>query len=201
VGPVSHKCFNLEIGDKIGVRGPFGTQWPLEAAKGKDVLIMAGGVGIAPLRPLIESIANERYLYKRVNVLYGSRNPHSILFHTDVISWQSDPLINFQVTVDQSQRNWRGNVGVVTSLLNLGSFNPADTVAYVCGPEIMMRFSVYALIDAGVAEENIYVSMERNMKCGIGHCGHCQWGPLFVCKDGPVFSYPDIKTYLTINEL
>ncbi len=201
VGAISNHCYNLKIGDKIGVRGPFGTAWPVDKAEGKDVIIIAGGVGLAPLRPVIELIGNERFKFKRVNVLYGSRDPHSILFHTDVISWQSDPLINFQVSVDHCKKGWRGNVGVVTSLLNLASFNPSETVAYLCGPEIMMRFSAYALLDAGIDPSNIYLSMERNMKCAIGQCGHCQWGSNFVCKDGAVFNYKKIQKELSIKEL
>lgn len=201
VGAISNSCYKLKVGDKIGVRGPFGSVWPIEKALGKDVLILAGGVGIAPLRPLIEKIAGERHKYKTVNVLYGSRDPHSLLFHTDIISWQSDPSINFQVTVDQCQKRWKGNVGVVTSLLNLASFLPEDTVAFLCGPEVMMRFGIYALLDTGIIPSNIYLSMERNMKCAIGQCGHCQWGSNFVCKDGPVFNYEKVKKELSIKEL
>ncbi len=201
VGAVSKACCNMRVGDQIGLRGPFGTPWPVEDAKFKDVIIMAGGVGFAPLRPVVEFIEEYRDDYGEVNFLFGTRDPHSILFHQDVISLQSDPSVNFQITVDHSFSNWRGNVGVVTTLVEKAEFDPENTVAFVCGPEIMMRYGAYSLIDAGVDEENIFISMERNMKCAIGHCGHCQYGPLFVCKDGPVFLYPAIKNYLNIREL
>lgn len=201
VGPVSHACCQLNVGDQLGVRGPFGSAFPVDEAKFKDVIILAGGVGFAPLRPMIEYIANNRDDYGEVNFLYGTRDPSGILFHQDIISLQSDPSINFQITVDHSFKNWRGNIGVVTNLIDKAEFDPNNCMAFVCGPEIMMRYGTYALIDAGIPEENIFLSMERNMKCAIGHCGHCQYGPLFVCKEGPVFNYPVIKKYVNIAEI
>ena len=201
VGAVSAACSKLNIGDQLGVRGPFGTTWPVEEAKFKDVIIMAGGLGFAPLRPVIELIAQDRENYGEVNFLFGTRDPDSIFFHQDVISLQSDPSINFLITVDHSYSNWRGNVGVVTSLVEKSEFDPKNTVAFVCGPEIMMRYGAYSLIDAGIPENSIFLSMERNMKCAIGHCGHCQYGPLFVCKDGAVFPFSGIQEYLKISEI
>ena len=201
VGPVSKAINSLSIGDAIGVRGPFGTVWPVEEAKGKDVIIIAGGVGLCPLRPVIESICQERDQFGQINVLYGTRDPNNIIFHQDLISWQSDPTLNFQITVDHAFSQWRGNVGVVTHLMEKASFDPKNTIAFLCGPEVMIRFSVYSCLDAGVSENDIYVSMERNMKCAIGFCGHCQFGPYFVCKDGAVFSYDLVKPYLNVEEL
>jgi NAD(P)H-flavin reductase len=201
VGEVSRTIFEAKEGDIFGVRGPFGPPWPTEMAKGKDVIIMAGGLGIAPLRPLIEQLIRERGEYKNINVLYGTRNTKTILFYTDIISWQADPHINFQITVDYAYQSWRGHVGVVTSLVEKADFDPENTIAFVCGPEVMMRFSAQELCKQGIAEEAIYLSMERNMKCGFGHCGHCQYGPYFVCKDGPVFQYPQIKHYLKLKEI
>ncbi len=201
VGAVSKAICELNIGDQIGVRGPFGSSWENDPAQGKDIIIMAGGVGFAPLRPLIEAIVKDRGSYGNVNVLYGTRSPDNIIFHQDVISLHSNTSVNFLVTVDHSFSNWYGNVGVVTSLMDMAKFDPEKTIAYVCGPEIMMRFGIKSLISNGIAESNIYLSMERNMKCAIGHCGHCQYGPLFVCKDGPVFRYTDLKSYLNIREL
>jgi len=201
VGAISHACCELSIEDEVGIRGPFGNPFPVEDAKFKDVIILAGGVGFAPLRPMIEYIAYNRDDYGEVNFLYGTRDPSGILFHQDVISLQSDPSINFQITVDHSYKNWRGNVGVVTSLLDKAEFNPKNTMAFVCGPEIMMRYGTYELIDWEIPEENIFLSMERNMKCALGHCGHCQYGPHFVCKEGPVFSYSSIRKYLNIFEI
>jgi NAD(P)H-flavin reductase len=201
VGAISHACCELSVGDEVGIRGPFGNPFPVEDAKFKDVIILAGGVGFAPLRPMIEYIAYNRDDYGEVNFLYGTRDPSGILFHQDVISLQSDPSINFQITVDHSYKNWRGNVGVVTSLLDKAEFDPKNTMAFVCGPEIMMRYGTYELIDWEIPEDNIFLSMERNMKCALGHCGHCQYGPHFVCKEGPVFSYPSIRKYLNILEI
>ncbi len=201
VGPVSQAICQLRLGDMVGVRGPYGTHWPLEAAHDKDVLIIAGGVGLCPLRPLIEHISMNREDFGEVSVLYGTRNPESLIYHKDVISWQSNPSINFQVTVDHAQSHWGGNVGVVTQLIDHAKFRPDNTVAYLCGPEVMMRFGVYACLDAWIPEDQIYLSMERNMKCAIGFCGHCQYGPHFLCKDGAVFSYPMVKDYFNIDEL
>lgn len=201
VGAVSKAICSLKVGDQLGVRGAFGTCWDLSPAKGKDVIIMAGGVGIAPLRPLIESVLEHRDDFRSFNILYGTRNPDGILFHKDIIYWQSDPTISFHITVDHAFTHWHGNVGVVTTLLDKADFDADNTVIYICGPEVMMRYGAQAAISHGIPEEQIYISMERNMKCAIGHCGHCQLGPFFVCKDGAVFSYPKIKPYLLIPEL
>lgn len=201
VGAVSHALCSMNIGDEIGVRGPFGSVWPVETAKYKDIIIMSGGVGFAPLKPVIELIANDRDNYGEVNFLYGTRNPVSIIFHQDVISLQSDPSINFLITVDHSFSNWRGNVGVVTSLIEKSTFDPEHTIGFVCGPEIMMRYGAYALSDAGLNDQNIFLSMERNMKCALGQCGRCQYGPFFVCKEGPVFQFSTIKDSMRIREL
>ncbi|MEQ9300074.1 MAG: FAD/NAD(P)-binding protein [Cyclobacteriaceae bacterium] len=201
VGPVSKALTQLVTGDVVGVRGPFGTTWPIEKAKSKDILILAGGIGLCPLRPVIEHILDHRDQYGEVNVLFGTRHPDNIIYHSDIISWQSDSSINFQITVDHAFANWRGNVGVVTHLINKAIFDPANTAAFLCGPEVMMRFGVYSCLDAGVAEEAVHLSMERNMKCAIGFCGHCQLGPYFTCKDGAVFPYTMMKPYLNIPEL
>lgn len=201
VGPVSNACVSLKIGDSIGVRGPFGSTWPLESAKGKDIIIMAGGVGFAPIRPLIEEIIANRMDFNNVNILYGTRDPGMIIFHQDIISLQADSSLNFLITVDHSFTNWHGNVGVVTNLIDQADFDPDNTVSYLCGPEIMMRYGAYSIINAGIPSDQIFLSMERNMKCGIGHCGHCQYGSFFVCMDGPVFSYPQIESYFKTPEL
>jgi NAD(P)H-flavin reductase len=201
VGAVSHALCSMQVGDTIGVRGPFGTSWPVEDALYKDVIIMAGGVGFAPLRPVIEKITLERENYGEVNFLYGTREPADIIFHKDVISLQSDPSINFLITVDHSYSNWRGNVGVVTNLIHQAEFDPDNTLVFLCGPEIMMRYGAQALMESGIDPSQIIVSMERNMKCGIGHCGHCQYGPQFICKDGPVFPYTSVMDSLKIFEL
>ena len=201
VGPVSMALNSLEIGDTIGARGPFGTVWPIDQAQSKDIIIMAGGVGLCPLRPLIERILSQRDRFGEVNILYGARAPGNIIFHNDIISWQSDPTINFRITVDHAVSRWRGNVGVVTHLLEKARFNPENTQVYICGHEVMMRIGVYACLAAAVPGDNICISMERNMKCAVGFCGHCQLGPYFMCKDGAVFQYSKLKPYLNIAEL
>lgn len=201
VGAVSKAITGLNKGDTIGVRGPFGTVWPVEKAYGKDVIIMAGGVGLCPVRPIIETILDNREQFGEVNILYGARNPDDIIFHHDIISWQSDPSINFLITVDHAFSQWRGNVGVVTHLMEKARFNPDNTIVYICGPEVMMRFGAYACLAAAIPENHIYISMERNMKCAIGFCGHCQFGPYFICKDGAVFPYDDLKPYLNLAKI
>ncbi|MEM7551593.1 MAG: FAD/NAD(P)-binding protein [Bacteroidota bacterium] len=201
VGAVSHAINGLSINDNLGIRGPFGTCWPIENARGKDLIIMAGGVGLCPLRPVIETVMNKRDQFGDVNVLYGTRNPDGIIYHEDIIYWQSDPSVNLLITVDHAFSKWHGNVGVVTHLVNKAKFDPENTVAFVCGPEVMMRFGAYALLEHGISDENIFVSMERNMKCAIGFCGHCQYGPHFICKDGAVFNFNSIKPHLKIHEL
>ena len=201
VGLVSKALIQLPVGDIVGVRGPFGPKWPVAKVQSKDVLLIAGGVGLCPLRPVIEYILDHRDQYGEVNLLFGTRHPDNIIYHRDIISWQSDPSINFQVTVDHAHPSWRGHVGVVTHLISKATFDPGNTIAFLCGPEVMMRFGIYACLDAGIAENEIYLSMERNMKCAIGLCGHCQVGPYFTCKDGAVFPYTMMKPYLNISEL
>ncbi len=201
VGPVSKAIFERSGKEEIGVRGPFGTIWPIEKAYNKDVLIIAGGVGLCPLRPVIEYLLAERHQIGELNILYGARDPDNIIFHPDIISWQSDPQNNFLVTVDHAFSRWHGNVGVVTRLIPKARFDPNNTVVFVCGPEVMMRFAIYACRDAGIDKNDIYLSMERNMKCAIGWCGHCQYGPHFLCKDGAVFDYPAIQHYLNVQDL
>jgi NAD(P)H-flavin reductase len=201
VGLISKAINQLSPKDVVGIRGPFGSTWPVKKAYGKDVMIMAGGVGLCPVRPLIESLLSDREQIGELNILYGSRSPENIIFHQDIISWQSDPGTNFLVTVDHAFSSWHGNIGVVTRLIPKSRFDPENTVVYICGPEVMMRFGAYACLDEGIPEDQIFLSMERNMKCAIGFCGHCQYGPHFLCKDGAVFSYPQIKPYLNVQDL
>lgn len=201
VGRISGGVCALKPGDQLGIRGPFGNPWPIRAAEGKDVILVAGGLGLAPLRPVVEHIVEHPDVFRQVNILYGTRSPDYMMFHQNIIAWQADPDINFLLTVDHSFKTWRGHVGVVTHLIEQAKFDPVNTVAMVCGPEIMMRFAFAALEHAGMNASDIYFSMERNMKCAIGHCGHCQFGPAFVCKDGPVFQYSLMQEYLRIREL
>lgn len=200
VGAVSQALTQLRRGTTLGLRGPFGRGWPVNQARGCDVVIVAGGLGLAPLRPAIYQLLNNRADYGNICIYYGARTPDDILFLEQLHQWRGRFDLSVDVTVDRADPGWSGRVGVVTKLLS-GGFDPLHTVALVCGPEVMMRFAANALLDMGVASEQIYLSMERNMKCALGFCGHCQFGPGFVCKDGPVYSLDQIQDLLTIREL
>ncbi|MEQ8696204.1 MAG: FAD/NAD(P)-binding protein [Bauldia litoralis] len=201
VGAVSRALTGLRAGDSLGLRGPFGVGWPMEQLYGKDVILLAGGIGLAPLRPAIYRLLAERERFGEVAILYGTRSPADILFRSEVESWRQRLDVDVHVTVDHADEIWHGQVGVVTTLLPRIAFDPGRTVALLCGPEIMMRFGVQALGSVGVPDEGMYLSMERSMKCGIGLCGHCQFSPAFVCKDGPVFRYDQIRYLLALKEL
>jgi NAD(P)H-flavin reductase len=196
VGAVTKAMRKLNRGDELGVRGPFGTSWPVQEAKGRDVVIVAGGIGMAPLRPSVYQLLSQRREYGKLILLYGARTPADLLYQEEMQQLRGRSDLQVDITVDRALRWWRGNVGVVTTLIPKASFDPTSTIAMVCGPEIMMRFTVAELQKREVEEENIYISMERNMKCGYGSCGHCQFGPFFVCKDGPVFRYDRVKYFL-----
>ncbi|HUN46688.1 MAG TPA: FAD/NAD(P)-binding protein [Stellaceae bacterium] len=201
VGATSAAVAGVKRGAVLGVRGPFGTAWPVEAAVGSDVVIVAGGLGLAPVRPAIYRILADRGRYGRVALLYGTRSPLEILFRREIERWRRRLDIEIDVTVDHASGDWYGNVGVVPMLIPRAGFDPANTIAMVCGPEVMMRFSIDALRTAGVADDHIYLSMERNMKCAIGLCGHCQFGPTFVCRDGPVMRFDRIASYFLVREI
>lgn len=199
VGSVTNSLQRLKPGDEIGVRGPFGTPWPLELTGG-DVLVIAGGIGLAALRSALFVLAENSHLYRKVTLLYGTRTLDDILFIDDLRTWKSQG-IEVEITLDYADIHWQGNVGVVTRLIQNYLRRPKTTLVLVCGPEIMIKFALHELMGQGIDESNIYVSMERNMQCGVGFCGHCQFGPYFLCKDGPVFSFPQIKNFLTVKEL
>ena len=201
VGAVSKAIIRLQPGEELGVRGPYGTMWPVGEAEGHDVLFIAGGLGLAPLRPAVRHVLANRERFGRVSVLYGARTPQDILYRDELVLWRRMLDVQVEVTVDRGARTWHGAVGVVTELIPRAGVNPARTIAMVCGPEVMMRFSVQALQGAGLPTEQIYVSMERSMKCGIGLCGHCQFGPDFVCKEGAVMRYDRIAAIFTVREI
>ena len=201
VGLVSKALDELKPGMTVGVRGPFGTQWPLDVAEGMDLVFVAGGIGLAPLRPVIYQAMAERQKYGNIAVLFGARTPEDILFSKELVRWKARLDLDVQVTVDRATGSWTGRVGFVTKLVSSGGFDPKNTVAYTCGPEVMMLNTIKALHDRGVPYERIYLSMERNMKCAVGFCGHCQWGSSFICRDGPVFCYEQIADSFTIEEL
>ena len=201
IGTITTALAQRKKGDVIGVRGPFGSSWPLDVAKGKDVCIVTGGIGLAPLRPVIYSLLKNREDYGRIVILYGGRSPLDLLYRVELEKWDDEKNVEVLVTVDRGDTSWKGNVGVVTTLLHYIKLDARNTVAYVCGPEIMMKYTVEELERRGLSQHQIYLSMERNMKCAIGFCGHCQYGPTFICKDGPVFSLPRIRSLLDRKEL
>lgn len=201
VGAVSRALCGLAPGALLGVRGPYGTDWGLGATRGGDVIVIAGGIGLAPLRPVVHALRRDRRDFRRVAVLIGARNPAEIVFRDEVRSWQEDPGIEVLVTVDQATRAWPGDVGVVTTLLARLAIDPEVTTAMLCGPEVMIRFAAAEVLSRGVATERVRVSLERSMQCGIGRCGHCQLGPYFVCTDGPVFPWSEVAPLLARREL
>jgi NAD(P)H-flavin reductase len=201
VGPVSTALARLSPGDTVGLRGPYGAGWPMAEAAGRDVVVVAGGLGLAPLRPALYRLLAERSHYGKIALLYGTRSPADILFRHELESWRRRLDIDVAVTVDHAEAEWHGHVGVVTTLIARAAFDVHNALALVCGPEVMMRFAIAALRDAGLEDEAIYLSMERNMKCAIGLCGHCQFGTVFVCRDGPVFRYDRVRTLLALKEI
>jgi NAD(P)H-flavin reductase len=201
VGTVTKAMRKLKRNDVVGVRGPFGSHWPVEDMTGSDVVIVAGGIGLAPLRPALYALLAQREKYGKIVLLYGTRSPADILYKTELERWRSRFDLDVYITVDRAMEGWRGNVGVVTTLIKKSPFDPDNTVALVCGPEVMMRYTVLELAKRGVEHQGIYVSMERNMKCAIGLCGHCQLGNVFICKDGPVFRYDTIQQLFSLREV
>ncbi len=201
VGAVTKAMRKLKTGAQLGIRGPFGTGWPIDQAVGHDVVMVAGGIGLAPLRPSVYQILHQREKFGKVFLLYGTRTPADILYQRELERWRARFDLEVYVTVDRATGSWRGNVGVVTTLIAKAPFDSQNTVAMICGPEVMMRFTAQEFVRRNVGMNNIYVAMERNMKCGIGLCGHCQYGPHFVCKDGPVFPYDRIKNLFFVREV
>jgi len=201
VGIVTRAMSKLKDGDVLGVRGPYGSNWPLAESKGRDVVILAGGIGLAPLRSVVHYVLAHRRDFGRVALLCGARTPADLLFRRELRAWAAHGDFEVLVTVDRATGRWRGNVGVVTTLIAHAPFEPNNSVAFMCGPEVMMRFAAMELQKRGVAPASIYLSLERNMRCATGFCGHCQFGPQFVCKDGPVFRYDRVKSLLNVREL
>jgi sulfite reductase subunit B len=193
VGDVTNAMHTLEPGAFLGIRGPFGNPFPVANMKGKDMLFAAGGLGLAPLRSLINEVLDQRGAFGRVIVLYGTKHPSEILFKDELLEWAEREDVEFHMTVDRGDPDWRGNVGVITTLFPKININPRNTVAAICGPPIMYRFVLMELLGKGIPETQIYLSLERRMKCGVGKCGHCQIDELYCCQDGPVFRYTDIK--------
>ncbi len=201
VGAVSEALTRLGTRTMIGLRGPFGRGWPTAAPPGSDLVIVTGGLGLAPLRPAIYHVLAHRSEYGNVTVLYGARHPLDILYRREIERWRRELDLEIEVTVDHADRDWHGHVGVVPILIKRAAIQPKNTLAFVCGPEVMMRFTVAGLREAGLGPEQIYLSLERNMKCAIGLCGRCQFGPNFVCKDGPVIRFDRISQFFATREI
>jgi len=198
VGAVTKALCAAKAGDVVGVRGPFGNTWPVAEAQGRDLVLVAGGVGLPPLRPVVYHALQHRGDFRRVVVLYGGRTPDDLLFMRELKQWRD---IDVDVTVDAAGAGWAGKVGVVTKLIPAATFDPFDAVAFVVGPEIMMRFTARALLDRGLPPEGIWISMERTMRCGVGLCGHCQLGPTLICRDGPVYRWDELAPFMEVPEL
>jgi NAD(P)H-flavin reductase len=200
VGSVTHGLAALRPGDAVGVRGPFGSSWPVEAARGGDLVLVAGGIGLAPLRPVIYHVLRHRGEYGRVALLYGARTPADVLFREELQAWQGRGDFEVLLTVDKADPSWRESIGLVTALFARVEFDPEGTTGMICGPEVMMRFSAVEFAKRGVSAHRLYLSLERNMQCAVGFCGHCQFGPSFVCMDGPVFRHDAIKAFFDLRE-
>ncbi|HXY42121.1 MAG TPA: FAD/NAD(P)-binding protein, partial [Vicinamibacteria bacterium] len=201
VGATTRAMQKLQKGSWVGVRGPFGTSWPVQQAHGQDVVLIAGGIGLAPIRPALYHVLLHRALYGRVVLLYGARTPRDMLYAKELREWRSRFDVNVDVTVDRATMEWQGAVGVVTKMVQRSPFDPAAAMAFICGPEVMIRYAAQGLQQRGTPDSSVFVSMERNMKCAVGVCGHCQFGPFFVCKDGPVFRYDRIQRFFGMREV
>jgi NAD(P)H-flavin reductase len=200
VGAVTHALSRTPVGDLVGVRGPYGTGWDVADGMGGDVVLVAGGIGLAPLRPALLEVLSHRERYGRVVVLYGTRSPQDLLFADELGRWETLG-VEVLTTVDYGTPSWTGRVGLVTTLIARAGFDPRSSLALVCGPEVMMRFTAAALVERGVRADRVRVSLERNMRCGVGLCGHCQYRELFVCVDGPVLPYARVADLLAVREL
>ncbi|TCC31076.1 oxidoreductase [Kribbella speibonae] len=201
VGAVSRALHDARPGTVVGARGPFGTTWRLAGAIGSDLVIVAGGIGLAPLRPVVAVALDERPSFAGVTVVAGARTPDEFLFRDELDEWAKRDDLDLRLTVDRPAPGWDGPVGFVTEPLAGVAVDPLRTAAFLCGPEPMMRFSANLLLDKGVPAFRILVSLERNMKCGVGLCGHCQLGPALVCRDGPVVDYAYAEPLLSVKEL
>jgi NAD(P)H-flavin reductase len=201
VGAVTKALCATAPGEVIGVRGPFGNRWPVETARGHDLVLVGGGVGLPPLRPALYHALAHRGDFGELVLLYGGRTPRDLLFQRELERWRGRLDVSVDVTVDSASSGWRGRVGVVTTLIPAARLDPENAVAFVVGPELMMRFTARALLDRGVARNRIWVSLERTMRCGVGLCGHCQLGTTLVCRDGPVYRWDAIEPLLGVHEL
>jgi len=197
VGKVTNALNRLGVGAEIGFRGPYGNSFPLDFLKGKNLVFVGGGIGLAPLRSLIWNIIDNRDIYNKVDIVYGARTPADLCFKYDLEAWDKDKTVNMVTTVDREAEGWKGKIGVVPKILEEVAPPAKDTAAIVCGPPIMIRFTFPVLEKLGFKAEQMLTTLEKKMKCGIGKCGRCNIGNLYVCRDGPVFSYAQIKDFVS----
>ena len=199
VGNVTRAISQLRVGQRIGLRGPFGRPWPIQQLEGKDLFIACGGIGLPPLRPVLYHVMRDRAKFGKVTLLYGARTPNELMYTDEYEAWRKADIA-VEVTVDRGDKDWTGRVGVVPMWFYQFRIDPKASAVLTCGPEIMIRYVIFEALARRVPLENIYVSLERNMKCGQGSCGHCQVGPYFVCKDGPVFPFTALQPYFNVEE-
>jgi len=193
VGELTNALHELKPGDKIGIRGPFGNFFPLEEMEGRNLLIIGGGIGLAPLRSVILNVFDNRAKYGRIDIIYGARSPQDLVFTSEYEEWQKVENIRLHLTVDRGDENWKGNVGLVPTFLKELHPSPENTTSITCGPPIMIKFVIQALNEMGFPSEHIVTTLERRMKCGVGKCGRCNIGSKYVCLDGPVFTLKQLK--------
>jgi len=198
-GSVTRAIGRLRVGDTVGMRGPYDNPWPMQLAEGKDLMIVSGGIGLAPLRPVILEALHHRSSFGRVLVLYGGRTPQDLLYTSEFDKWQEGG-IEMYVSVDRADETWKGQVGVIPMAFYRTRLEHRNTLVFSCGPEIMMRFVIYEAMARRIPKEAIYVSMERNMKCAVGFCGHCQLGPVFICKQVPIFRFAEVESFFGREE-
>jgi NAD(P)H-flavin reductase len=201
VGAVTRALERAKKGTSVGVRGPFGGSWPIAREAGRDVVIVAGGIGLAPLKPVIHHVLGRRAAFGKLVIVYGTRTPRDILYEAQLKKWAARPDLELALTVDRGDPGWRGHTGVVTTLLGRVTFEPTNAVSYLCGPEVMMRFAARELEKLGLPRERIFLSLERNMKCALAQCGRCQLGGTLICRDGPVYRLDRILPLMVTREL
>ncbi len=201
VGRTTRVIDRLEVGDVLGLRGPFGNGWPLREARWKDVLVVTGGIGCAPVTGAIEYMMRRRENYGRIRILHGVKTANDLIHRDRLLAWREQPDTEVLLTSDQPDRHWRDRTGVVTELFDEVEIDPTRTLVFMCGPQVMMRYGVSMLGERGVPKDRIFVSLERSMKCAVGLCGHCQLGPEFVCKDGPIFCFSRIESFFRVAGL
>ncbi len=200
VGAVTRALCQLQPGDEVGVRGPYGSSWPVGSAKGEDVLVVAGGLGLSPVRPIIDEVLADRDAFGRCTVFVGARRPEALIYTDELAEWERDDRLDLELIVDAAGEDWLHHVGLITKLIANADLAASRTHVFLCGPEPMMHFGADGAIDQGVPADRVWLSLERNMHCAVVQCGHCQLGPLFICREGPVVAWPTVAELIRIPE-